>query len=306
MKNSSRLFTSGALLLAVLLSGCASQPTETAVDFDEEVLRNTDQDLFFATEFPVASKEEALQRAAEARDEGEIDKTLFFYVKALKFDPADTNLLAQIGLVHEFQGNDQLAARAYSMALEVDPDFAAVREARGLLFLEHGEDERAKADLTEAAAIDPNRWQSHHGLALIADRASLHIAAIRHYDRAIALNPESGELYNNRGYSKLLGGDMEGAEADLIISAETYDYDRAKINLGTLYAERGEYGRAVHAVQQALPRHAALNKIAEVAIERADYSIAETMLKEAIKESPTYFPEAERNLSRLEQQVAVN
>lgn len=305
MKQSLRLQGACTCLIAWLAAGCASQPTETMVDFDEEALRNTDQDVFFATEFPVASKEEALERAAKAREAGDVDKTLFFYVKALKFDPTDADLLAQIGIVHEYQGNDQLAARAYSLALEADPDFAAVLEARGLLLLRHDEVKRARTDLEQAVAIDPTLWRAHNGLGLIADGAGAHEAALEHYDHALEINRMSGELYNNRGYSKFLSGDEEGAEADLKFAAETYDYNRAKVNLGKLYASRGQYRLAVDMLREVLPQHAAFNKVAETAMQQADYSAAESLLKEAIRISPTYFPEAEQNLVELRQLMSL-
>ena len=46
-----------------------------------------------------------------------------------------------------------------------------------------------------------------------------HDAAIAHYDRAIALNPNHAEAYGTRGLAKQSNGDYNGAIADLYRAA---------------------------------------------------------------------------------------
>jgi len=285
---------------AMLTLGCASTPAAGPdVVFNEKELRDTDGDLLFATEFPVASKTEALLRADQARKAGEVDKALFFYVKALKFDPEDADLLAAIGRLHQYQGNAKLAVRAYSLALGARPDFAEVLEARGLILLAYDRDELALADLSRTIELNPDSWQAHNGLGLLADRTENHAAAVQHYDRALALKPADGGVLNNRGYSKFLAGDYAGAEADLERAASQLGHRQAWVNLGTLYARRQDYGRAVEALQEVLPDAEAFNKVAEASMAKGDYSTAEELLEQAIRVSPTYFPAAEENLAQL-------
>lgn len=287
------------LAFTAITAGCASAPSTPNGAFADDELRDTDRDLIFSTEFPVANKADALLRADTARKSGEIDKALFFYVKALQFDPKDADLLAAIGLLHQYQGNDELAARAYTMALDAKPDYAKVLEARGLIYLAHEENERALADLTRAAEIGPDSWQAHNGLGLLADRAGNHDVAIGHYDKALALNPNSGAILNNRGYSQLLAHKYLGAEIDLRMAAETHGHKQAWVNLGTLYARLGRYDLAVEAFEKVLPEAEAFNKVAEASIQKGDYTTAETLLEQAIRLSPTYFPAAEENLAQL-------
>ena len=286
--------------LIALLTACASAPTETeTVPYAEEELRDTDRDLIFATEFPVASKDEAIARAETARKSGDINKALFFYVKALKFDPDDADLLAVIGRLHQQQGNDTLAVRAYSMALENRPDMANVLEARGLILLSHDEEERAVADLTRAVALNQNAWKAYNGLGLVADKRGDHVAAVAHYDAALAINPNSGPVLNNRGYSKLLADDFEGAGEDLGRAARELGHKQAWVNLGTLMTRWGYFDLAVEAYEQVLPQPEALNKVAEAAMGKGDYVTARKLLEQAIILSPTYFPAAEDNLAQV-------
>ena len=289
-------------LLAVLTTaaGCASAPAGPVTANTDEVLRDTDQDLLYGTELPATSKEEAIARADEARKSGDLSKALFFYVKALNFDPEDADLLAAIGLLHQAQDNDVLAVRAYTLALQQNPDYVNVLEARGLIFLKHEENERAAIDLERAAELNPVSWRAHDGLGLLASRNDNHEKAITHYDLALAVKPESAAILNNRGYAKLLADDDEGAEADLRRATEL-GHVQAWVNLGRLFAKNGEYNRAVEAFSEALSEPEAFNKVAEASIENGDYEVAQALLEQAIFLSPVYFPAAEANLAQLKQ-----
>ncbi len=304
MRPSKRAFL---LLLGVLaiVSGCAAtSAVPDSATYDKEDLRDTDNDILFATEFPVASKADALLRADEARTAGDLDRALFFYVKALKFDPEDADLLAAIGLLHQHQGNDELAVRAYTLAIGIRPQYVPILEARGLILLRHEKEERARADFIRAVELDPTRWRSHNALGLIADSAGSHEEAIQHYERALSLERDSGEVLNNRGYSYFLAGDYAEAEADLRAAAMTLGHTQSWVNLGSLYAHQGEYERAVDAFRKVLPEAEAYNKVAEASMAQEDYSSAESLLLRAIRISPTYFPAAEDNLVKLRQQIA--
>ena len=304
MKRAKRVFLPLLGVLAIS-SGCAAtSAVPDSAAYDKEELRDTDNDVLFATEFPVASKEDALLRADEARAAGDLDRALFFYVKALKFDPKDADLLAAIGLLHQHQGNDELAVRAYTLALDLRPQYVQILEARGLIFLRHEKEELARADLMRAIELDPTRWRSHNALGLIADNAGSHGDAIGHYERALIHKPDSGEVRNNRGYSHFLAGDYAAAEADLSAAAMTLGHPQAWVNLGSLYARQGEYERAIDALRKVLPEAEAYNKVAEASMAQEDHSTAEMLLLRAIQISPTYFPAAEDNLEKLRQQTS--
>jgi Flp pilus assembly protein TadD len=286
-----------------MLSACASNPPQSNEAIADAELRDTDRDVLFATEFPVANKAEAISRADAAQKVGEIDKALFFYVKALKFDPKDADVLSRIGGLHQYQGNAQLAVRAYSMALELQPDDARLLEARGLILLKHDEEERAKEDLTRAVVLNSNAWQAYNGLGLLADRRGNHAEAIAHYDAALAINPDSGPVLNNRGYSKLLASDYEGAGKDLSRAAQELGHRQAWVNLGTLFTRWGYYDLAVEAYEKVLTKPDALNKVAEASMGKGDLKTAERLLKQAIELSPTYFVDAEENLAQVRERL---
>lgn len=282
---------------AVLLTACASTPQNpAAASNNNEPLRDTDMDLLFATEFPVASRDDAIARADRARRAREIDKAIFFYVKALKFAPDDADILGAIGRLHQYQGNERYAVRAYSLALKARPDFAEILEVRGLILLEHDDDEGARTDLNHAVVLNPRAWRAYNGLGLLANQQGDHAAAIAYYDAALAIRPDTGPVLNNRGYSKLLSGDLAGARADLTRAAHELGHRQAWLNLGILFTRSGDYERAVATYEEVLPQYQARNAVAEASIARGDFVTAEKLLMQAIAMSPFYFPEAEENL----------
>ena len=254
--------------------------------------------MIFATEFPVTSKADALKRAQTSLEEGDFDKGLYFYVKALNYDPDDAALLYRIGRIHEHSGNAEMATRAYTLALGSDPDFVPALENRGLLLLAHHEDSRAKQDLMRAVVMDATAWRAQNGLGLLEDRSGNHVQAIAHYSAALDVTPGVAEILNNRGYSRMLAGEASSAEVDLRQSA-ALGYQKAWINLGALLAKGGEYGKAVKALNEVLDEPESLNRAAEVAIENGDRDVAQRLLEKAIEQSPVYFPDAEQNLALL-------
>jgi Flp pilus assembly protein TadD len=279
------------------VTGCASAP-RPADTIAEQDLRDADLDVIFATEFPVGSKAEALVRAEAAMASGDVERALFFYVKALKFDATDTDLFVKIGRIHEYRDNAELAVRAYSMALRVNPDLVAALEARGLLCLEHDEPLYAEADLRRAVALDPTAWRAWNGLGLLADGNGDHAGAIVQYTAALELQPGLPALLNNRGYSRMLAGDLPGALTDLEQSA-AQDYDKAWVNLGVLYAKVQRYDDAVEALAKVLAEPEALNRTGAAAMDNRDFELARALFERAIERSPVWFPAAEENLELL-------
>ncbi len=285
--------------MAVFVVACGSTPPASKVATANAELRNTEMDLLFATEFPVNGKSDAMARAAEAWSSGDINRALFFYVRALQFDSEDAELLATIGKIQYSQNRPQMAVRAFSMALRIDPDNAMSLEGRGLILLAYDRDESAEIDLQKAVTITPGAWRAHNGLGMLADRRGEHLVATVHYDAALAIAPESAVVLNNRGYSSFLAGDYRSATADLHVAASRYGYNRAWINLGAVYAREGRYIPAVDMYQKVLSEAETYNKVAEAAMANYDYETAQRLLEQAIYESPAFFPAAEENLSQL-------
>ena len=227
------------------LMGCgATQPAQvgeaTAGD-----LRGDDLDLLFATEFPVASKDEALLKATQAYRDGEFDKAQFYLIRALKFDSTDANVLTQIGSLHVRQGNGKLAGRAYQIALRQQPQHAAAHEGLGMLYFNAGNDKMAREHLEAALASAPNLWRAHNALGVIDDREGNFALAQRHYDAALKIQPLADSVLINRGYSKYLKKDYRAAALDFYTVTERSDNEKACV-VGVCVVLARHHGPRIH------------------------------------------------------------
>ncbi len=106
-------------------------------------------------------------------------------------------------------------------------------------------------------------------------------------------------MLNNRGYSKLLADDFDGAGKDLSRAAKELGHRQAWVNLGTLFTRWEYYDLAVEAYEKVLPQPEAYNKVAEASMEKGDFDTARNLLEQAIALSPSYFEKAEQNLARV-------
>jgi tetratricopeptide (TPR) repeat protein len=240
-----------------------------------------------------------VQAGDEAWRRNEPDLAVFLYVQALAFNDRDGETIAKIGAVHELRGNEQLARKAFELAVERSPQDARIAERLGLLCLRLADYTAAQKWLESARAIAADRWQTHEGLGLVALHARDTVAALGHFDAALALEPRSLQSRAGRGRTRLLAGDFDAAEADLKLALAAGEGEWQKpvrMDLGALYAQRGQYADGLAMLLEVMPEAQAYNRLGELAMGRRDYAGAERLFTKALAASPTFYPTADRNL----------
>lgn len=304
MKHSSSVVF--VILCSVFLSGCAATSgsnangqKRAAVDADGSAnLYEGEPEVVFATEFPVASAEEAIARADRALREGDTDLALYMYVRAYDLEKENVLALTRIGEIHESRGNSRLATQAYLAAVRLDETNDDALQSLGLIYLQAKRHDEAEALLQRAVAADPLRWRAQNGIGIIADLRGEHEKAIRAYDAALGVNPGDASLLNNRGYSLYLAGKYPAAANDFAAAA-TQGEERAWLNLGLVRARQQRYSEAVRMMVRTVADDVAYNDVGYIAMRQGDFEIAESYFQRAIEESPRYFEAAQRNLSEL-------
>lgn len=302
-----------AAFLAILtlgsVSGCAGMPdttnSEPSADAVEAVddLYDGEPEVVFATEFPVASVEEALRRAEAALSEGNTDLALYLYVRAYDLDSESIHALLRIAGIHRARGNTMLETRALTRALQVDPANPGALQSLGLIYLQAKRPDEARQLLERAVAREPSLWRAQNGLGVLADMRDDHLAAVEAYDRALAARPGDASLLNNRGYSYYLAGDYLSAARDFSAAAGQ-GMERAYLNLGLVQARQSQYAEAVQTMSRVVAAEVAYNDVGYIAMRQGDVALAETYFQKAIRLSPRYFDAAEKNLARLRQSAA--
>jgi eukaryotic-like serine/threonine-protein kinase len=110
-------------------------------------------------------------------------------------------------------GRGAEALHAFDHFLEPsDPDPGAYRE-RGFERARLADYAGAQADFTRALALDPNSplTRARRGWSYLSEATKL---ALRDFEEAIKLDPKNGDLYNGRGYARVLLGDYAGGVTD--------------------------------------------------------------------------------------------
>jgi tetratricopeptide (TPR) repeat protein len=282
-----------------LLTGCASAPVMENDKNAGAKLSDGSSDVLFATEFPIESAADAVNRADHAMQEGNVEKALFFYVSALDHYPENVKLLANIGEI-QYQRHDYAKAKqAFLRAKNIEPTHSASLEGLGLVYMADGMNEQAIKELQAAVANDDQLWRAHNALGVYADKSNDFAAALDHYDAALSINPNAAHVLNNRGYSRFLAGDFPAATEDLYQAANNQGFPSAWANLAMVYAKQGWYDDAISAYQNVMSEEHAYNNTGKIALKNGDFPQATRYLNEAIRRSPTYFPDAQQNLARL-------
>jgi Flp pilus assembly protein TadD len=267
----------------------------------DEIVGSENLDLLFATEYPVASRDEAIAKSHLAHREGDIDKALFYSIKALKFDPADTMMLVSIAQLHILKGNDRLAARAFNLALAQNPDHPESLQGLGILYFQAGNSEKSRQNLERAVAGDPGLWRAWNVLGILADDRREFDLAEQCYERALAVQPDAIVVLINRGYSKYLAGNYSAAARELYDVAARSNHPTAWLNLGKTYGKQGWYDEALEVFRKVENDAQAWNRTGEIAMKNRDFDYAYSCFAEAVRHSPVYFEEAEQNMARVQQ-----
>ena len=298
------VFVCAALLLT---SGCASTPQKEGSAGAAKLQRFAElydgkSTVTYATEFPVASAEEARQRGDLALRQGNTDLALYQYIQALELekDGDHVSTLVRIGAIHASRDNTELAEIAYERALVINPDSTPALTGLGLVLLKKRDNARAREVLTHSLHVENRQWRAHNALGILDDLESEHHSAIDHYKQALAIHPKSPRLLNNLGYSYYLSDDRQNAVA-LFKRAldEDPDYQLAWQNLGLVYAREEKYSAAVEAFSHTMDAAQAYNDVGYLSMLDGRYELSETFLEEAIKLSPSYYQTANQNRVRV-------
>lgn len=290
-----------ALVLAAALAGCASPPAKMAAGMGAHgALYEGKSEVAYGTELPVTTAAEAIQRGDLAVSEGDLDKGLFNYVRALDLEDGNPEALSKIGMIHAIRGNQRLAEIAFRWALQKDPRNAAALTELGVLALKKRDYAEARRHLELAVSANDRIARAHNALGVIADLDRDYAGAQRHYEQALAGAPGSPSLLNNLGYSRYLSGNLKGATAAFreALLADP-NYRLAWRNLALVYTRQQRYTDAVDALSKIQDLPKAYNDVGYVAMVEGKLEDANGFFEEAKRLSADFYTLADTNQRRV-------
>lgn len=286
-----RMLRNGPLLLVAMLlvTACAAEPPELPPVVD--TISEDQQRLY---------DERSLALASDAIEQRRYRDAELIVSTVLRHDvdnPFANYLKAEILLS---QGSTRTAEEQFA-ALSSVPDLRTKSlQGQGIANLLMGRPLKAQNLLLAAVSDDPKLWRAWNALGASYDVGGDFENAAFAYTRALAIEPDAADIYNNRGFSYLQQNLTDEAILDFKQALELNpDFETAEMNLRLAYAFKGMY---VHALSgtSAEEREIILNNTGYMAMLRGDYEAAEDYLSEAMDERASFYRTAWKNLTYLQ------
>ncbi len=186
------------------------------------------------------------------------------YETCFKIKPDYTYGWVNLGFSYGELNKRKEAVRTYNRALRIDEisGKGLIYNNRGFSYLEMGDYDKAKKDLEQAIAEDPEIAMSHISLGEYYHEVKDYNKAIAKFDHALSMENRSDREtlvgYYKRGLSKLKAGDTQAAITDLMKSTRV-ELDKVEASvveswetLGIAYFENDELCEARRALKKAV------------------------------------------------------
>lgn len=173
---------------------------------------------------------------------------------------------------------------------------AAAHYKLGLSYRNENKIQNAFIEFQKAYDLNPNDKDNLNAIGLIYLLDFDEIPkAMEFFEKAIRVDPDFSDAYNNLGYAYQTSGDFETALSYYRKAASNVLYatpEKTYFNMGNSYYRIGRYEEAIHAFKQAIKRapkiHLPYLGLALCYNAMSQYGYASTAMTEAIKLHPTY------------------
>ncbi|MCC6512269.1 MAG: tetratricopeptide repeat protein [Pirellulaceae bacterium] len=108
-----------------------------------------------------------VMQGALAEGQGQSDKALESYKKALESEPNNVNALVSMARLHDRRGDTQQSVTFFQKAISVNPNDASIHNDLGLAYSKAGNAAAARDSLSKAAAMDPTSVRVRNNLATV-------------------------------------------------------------------------------------------------------------------------------------------
>ncbi|NKB87576.1 MAG: tetratricopeptide repeat protein [Acidobacteria bacterium] len=139
------------------------------------------------------------QRGLQLQKAGDLGGAEDAYLRALKLDPDNARINANLAVLYEGQGRFQLAERHLRRALNVDPQNASAHNNLGVVLYRMGNLDGALIEFNRALALDAKQLDAYTNKGLIFMRWGRYEDARRAFSQVIVADPENALAHYNLG-----------------------------------------------------------------------------------------------------------
>lgn len=204
---------------------------------------------------PFLSSEEYDERAHQLYNEGQYDEALDVLREGLSLYPNAVELHIGVGYARVAREEYAWARRSFEEALILDPDHEDALAGLGEVLLKFGQPDAAVKRFRRVLELG---YQDDVDLMLQSGRALFREGLIdeakEFFEIAVQQSPESAEAVACVGYAQHRLADDEGAIATLRRALQLdSDHTEARIYLGNVLYDRGEYEAALYHLDRTTP-----------------------------------------------------
>jgi tetratricopeptide (TPR) repeat protein len=161
--------------------------------------------------------------------------------------------LKKQGDYHRSEGKNKEAIEDYTKAIEINSNYVAAYNCRGIAYYNQKKYTEAIVDYTKAIEIDADYKHAYFNRGLAYSGQKKYKEAIEDYTKAIDIDPNWGDAYNSRGLVYKEQGRLKEAIEDYTKAIEIDpDYKFAYRNRGLAYKEQGKYKEAIEDYTKAI------------------------------------------------------
>jgi len=229
------------VIIAVLLTGCGGGGGE-----EEPPAPTSVPPTSTPAATPTLSAGEHVELGIEYHDQGELDKAIAEFEKAIELDPNDAEAHRNLGTAYGEQGKWEESAAAYEQAIEINPTFGeAYGDVVGAYFYLERIPEAIEAG-EKAIELASDYATAYNNLGIVYGSQGQVDAAIALFEKSIQIDPNYANAHYNLGfaYENLEQLDAAIAAYQEAIKADP-NYLDAYENLGTVYARQGRLEEAI-------------------------------------------------------------
>jgi len=204
---------------------------------------------------PFLSSEEYDERAHQLYNEGQYDEALDVLREGLALYPNAVELHIGVGYAYHAREEFAWARRSFEEALVLDPEHEDALAGLGETLLKFGQQAQALKSFHHTLELgyeDDVELMLQIGRALF--REGLIDESREYFEIAARQTPDSAEAVSCIGYAQHRSGDDESAIATLKRALKIdEDHTEARIYLGNIYYDRGDYEAALYHLDRSEP-----------------------------------------------------
>jgi tetratricopeptide (TPR) repeat protein len=141
------------------------------------------------------------------------------FSKAIELNPQFAMAYYNRGKAYYNNGNTQQAIKDYDKSIELNPQDTDAYNNRGIAYHNIGNTQQEVEDFNKAIELNPQDAISYYNRGIAYHKRGNTQQAIKDYSKAIELNPRLAEAYNNRGVAHHKLGNIQRAIENFKIAA---------------------------------------------------------------------------------------